>query len=81
MEIRVRGWIKGLGLAYGKKSTKMKLNDIYKNPIFLIGFQVGEATSYRWKHPPKMKCRKLNVASLKYSAYSFSIKWQVLKVY
>ena len=56
-------------------------NNVKKDPIFLIGFQIGEATSYRWKHPPKMKCRKLNVAFLKYSAYSFSIKWQVLKVY
>ena len=27
MEIRVRGWVKGLGLAYGEKSTEMKPNN------------------------------------------------------
>ena len=31
MKIRVRGWVKGLGLAYGKISIKVKLNNIHKN--------------------------------------------------
>ena len=32
-DLRLRGWVKGLGLAYGEKSTEMKPNNTYKTPL------------------------------------------------